>query len=91
MERKSTVIFLQPKKKDSEYSKIKSTNTRKEERILIQKISLNYPKKELWYPHNNNLMDHTWRKQFIISTLKSYRGKNKSLVPIKKKLKAASI
>ena len=49
-ERKSTVNFLQKKKEDSEYLKIKWTNSRKEERILINNVSLNYSKKRVSVP-----------------------------------------
>ena len=41
MERKKTVKSLQKKKEDSEYLKIKWTNSQKEERILIKNVSLN--------------------------------------------------
>ena len=74
--KKYAVNFLQQKKEDSEYLKIKWTNSRKDERILIENVSLNYSKKEFWCPQNSTLMDHTWRKQSMISPLKSDRGKN---------------
>ena len=76
MEKKSTVNSLQQKKEDSEYLKIKWINSRKEERILIKNVSLNYSKKEFRCPHNSTLMQHTSRKQSIISPLKSDREKN---------------
>ena len=50
MERKSTVNSLQQKKEDSEYLKIKWIDTRKEERILIKNVSLNYSKKRVLVP-----------------------------------------
>ena len=55
---KSTVNFLQQKKEDSEYLK-KRIDTRKEERILIKNVSLNYSKKECQCPHNITIMEHT--------------------------------
>ena len=76
MERESTINSLQLKKEDSEYLKIKWTNSRKEDRIFIKNASLNYSKKEFWCPHNITLMEHTWRKQSMISPLKSDKGKN---------------
>ena len=39
------LLFPYRKKKDSEYLKIKWTDSRKEERILIKNVSLNYSKK----------------------------------------------
>ena len=45
MKRKITVNSLQQKKEDSEHLKIKWTDSRKEDRILIKNVSLNYPKK----------------------------------------------
>ena len=75
MERKSTINSLQQKKEDSEYLKIKWTDSRKEERIIIENVSLNYSKKDFRCPHNSTLMDHTWRKQSMISPLKSDKGK----------------
>ena len=50
MERKSTVNSLHQKKKDNEYLKIKWTNSRKEERIIIKNVSLNYSKKTVSVP-----------------------------------------
>ena len=50
MERKSTVISLQKKTEDSEYLKIKWIDSRKEERILIKNVSLNYSKKRVPMP-----------------------------------------
>ena len=70
MERKSTVNSLQQKKEDSEYLKIKWIDSRKYEKILIKNVSLNYSKKECRCPYNITLMDHTWRKQSMISPLK---------------------
>ena len=76
MERMSTVHSLQQKKEDSEYLKIKWTDSQKEERIFIKNVSLNYSKKEFWCPHNSTLMEHTWSKKSMIPPLKSDRGKN---------------
>ena len=45
MERESIVNYLQLKKEDSEYLKIKWTNSQKEERFIIKNVSLNYSKK----------------------------------------------
>ena len=42
--------FLTEKKEDSEYLKIKWTDSRKEERILIKNVSLNYSKKRVSVP-----------------------------------------
>ena len=50
MERKSTVNSLQQKKEDSEYFKIKWTNSQKEKRIHIKNVSLNYSKKIVLVP-----------------------------------------
>ena len=50
MERKSTVNSLQQKKEDSEYLKIKWTDSWKEERILIKNVSLNYSEKRVSVP-----------------------------------------
>ena len=49
MERESTLNSLQLKK-DSEYLKIKWTNSRKEDRIIIKNVSLNYSKKIVSVP-----------------------------------------
>ena len=46
MERESTVNYLQLKKDDSGHLKIKWRDSRKEDRVLINKFSLNYSKKE---------------------------------------------
>ena len=46
----NNVNFLQKKKEDSEYLKTKLTNSRKEERILIKNVSLNYSKKRVSVP-----------------------------------------
>ena len=45
MERESTVNYLHKKKEDSEHLKIKWTDSRKEDRIIIKNVSLNYSKK----------------------------------------------
>ena len=79
MERESTVNYLQLKKEDGEYLKIKWTNSRKEDSILIKNVSLNDSKKEFQFPHNSNLMEHTWRKQSMISPLKPEKGKIKDM------------
>ena len=46
MERYSTVNSLQLKKEDGEHLKIKWTDPRKEDRILIKNVSLKYSKKK---------------------------------------------
>ena len=50
MDRDSAVNSSQLKKEDSEYLKIKWTNSRKEDKILIKNISLNYSKKRVSVP-----------------------------------------
>ena len=50
MERESTVNSLQLKKEDSEHLKIKWTDSRKENRIFINNVSLNYSKKRVSVP-----------------------------------------
>ena len=75
MERDSTVDYLQQKKKDSEYLKIKWTDSRKEYRILIKNVSMNYSKKEFWCLNNSTLMVRKWRKLSMISPLKPYKEK----------------
>ena len=77
MERESTVNSSQLKKEDSENLKIKWIDSRKEDRTIIKNVSLKYFKKEFWCPQNSTLMVHTWRKQSMISALKSDKGKNK--------------
>ena len=50
MERKSTVNPLQKQKEDSEYLKIKWTDSRKEAKIIIKNVSLNYSKERVLAP-----------------------------------------
>ena len=64
------LIPYRKNKEDREYLKIKWIDTRKDNRILVKNVSLNYSKKEYQCPHNSTLMEHTWRKQFTISPLK---------------------
>ena len=69
---RGTVLLIPYSKKieDREYLKIKWMDTRKEDRILIKNVSLNYSKKEYQCPRNSTLMEHTWRKQFTILPLR---------------------
>ena len=83
--------FLTAKKEYSENLKIKWTYSRKEDRILIKNVSLNYSKKECWCSHDSTLMVHAWRKQSMISLLKPDKEKNQWHVPIKKLLRDPSI
>ena len=71
--------------------KIKWTDSRKEDSILIKNLSLNYSKKEFCFPRNYTLIEHTWRKQSMISPLKSYKEKNQWHVPIENNLRYPSI
>ena len=64
------LITYSKNREDCEYLKIKWIDTRKEERIFIKNVSLNYSKKVCQCPHNSTIMDHTWSKQSTISPLK---------------------
>ena len=55
------------KKEDSEHLKIKWTDSRKEDSILIKNVLLNYSKKEVRCLLNSSLMVHTWRKLYMIT------------------------
>ena len=63
------------KKEDNGHLKIKWTDSRIEDRIIIKNVSLKYYKREFRCPHNSTLMVHTWRKQSMISPLKSDKRK----------------
>ena len=70
------LITYSKKEKDSEHLKIKWADPRKEDRILIKNVSLNYSKKECRCLLNSTLMVHKWRKLSIISPQKSDKEKN---------------
>ena len=63
------------KKKDSEHLKIEWTYSQTEDKILIKIVSLKYSEKKFRCLHNTTLIVHTWRKQSMISQLKSDKGK----------------
>ena len=83
MQRESNVNSLQLKKEDSEHLKIKWTDSRKEDRILIKNVLLNYSKTIVSAPtqqyFNGSYMEKTvhdittksrHRKQSMTSTYK---------------------
>ena len=52
-------------REDSKYMKIKLKDTRKEEKVLIRNISIDYKKKSQYIP-SSIIMEHTWSKQCMI-------------------------
>ena len=64
------------KKEDNENLKIKWSDSRKEDRVIIKNVSLNYPKKESQCLLNSTIMVHKWKKLSMISPQKSDKEKN---------------
>ena len=65
------LIPYRHKEEVSEHLKIKWTDSRKEKRVLIKYVPLDYSKKEYQYLLNSTIMYHTWRKLSIVSPQKS--------------------
>ena len=90
MERKSIVNPIQ-KKKDGEYLKIKWINSRKEERIIIKNVSLNYSRKRVLVP-TQQYLNGAYTEETVYNIITKISQKKKSMTCTnKEKLRATSI